>query len=322
MTSIEKVELYTMSRIVKVGIAQFEAVHLDLSSSLDRLEAIIKDAAKAEVALLVFGETWLSGYPAWLDHCPEVAKWDHEATKEAFLQLRKSSIEVGSKDTQRIAQWVKEANLQLVIGVNEKVSKGHGNGTIYNSLLTFSSEGQIVNHHRKLVPTFTEKMLYGQGDGHGLNAFDNGSYKVGGLICWEHWMPHTRQALHNEAEDIHVAVWPTVFERHQLASRHYAFEGRCFVLAAGQLIKAKDMPAGLQLPEELKNKPDHYLCNGGSCIINPRGEYIIEPVFDVEQLITAEIDLDLRIKEQITLDVSGHYQRNDVSDFKIDKQRK
>lgn len=311
-----------MSQIVKVGIAQYEAIHLDLPASLDKLESIISKAAKKDLSLLVFGETWLSGYPAWLDNCPDIAKWDHEATKEAFLQLRNSSIEVPGKITDTIGRWAKEANLQLVIGVNEKVSKGVGNGTIYNSLLTFSSEGQLVNHHRKLMPTFTEKMLYGQGDGHGLNAFDNGTYKVGGLICWEHWMPLTRQALHNEAEDIHVAVWPTVFDRHQLASRQYAFEGRCFVLAAGQLIRANDFPSDLKLPDDLKNKPDQLVCKGGSCIINPRGEYIVEPVFDKEQLITAEIDLDERVKEQMTLDVSGHYQRGDVFEFSVNKDRK
>lgn len=311
-----------MSTVIKVGIAQFEAVHLNLSASLEKLEQIIKAAAKQNIELLVFGETWLSGYPAWLDHCPEIAQWDHGPTKDAFLQLRNSSVEVGGKETQLITSWAKEAKLQVVIGVNEKVSQGVGNGTIYNSLLTYSSDGQLVNHHRKLMPTFTEKMLYGQGDGHGLNAFDNGKYKVGGLICWEHWMPLTRQALHNDAEDIHVAVWPTVFERHQLASRQYAFEGRCFVLAAGQLIRAKDFPSGLKLPEELSSNPNQLVCNGGSCIINPRGEYVVEPVFDKEALITAEINLDDRIKEQMTLDVSGHYQRGDVFEFKVNKDRK
>lgn len=311
-----------MSRIVKVGIAQFEAVHLNLQASLEKLESLINLGGEENVSLLVFGETWLSGYPAWLDHCPEVALWDHEPTKEAYLQLRNSSIEVGGKETDLIAQWAKKAGLQLVIGVNEKVSKGVGNGTIYNSLLTFSAGGHLVNHHRKLMPTFTEKMLYGQGDGHGLNAFDNGKYKVGGLICWEHWMPLARQVLHQEAEDIHVAVWPTVLERHQLASKQYAFEGRCFVLAAGQLIKVNDIPKGLKLPEALQNKPDHLICSGGSCIINPRGEYVVEPVFNKEQLITAEIDLDIKVKEQMTLDVSGHYQRNDVFYFKVDKSRK
>ncbi|MEM9856827.1 MAG: nitrilase-related carbon-nitrogen hydrolase, partial [Bacteroidota bacterium] len=131
--------------------------------------------------------------------------------------------------------------------------------------------------------------------------------------------PLTRQALHDTAEDIHVAVWPTVHERHQIASRQYAFEGRCFVLAAGQLLQVKDYPANLTRPKD--TFPDELVLRGGSCIINPRGEFIVEPVFEKEGLVIADIDLDLRIKEQMTLDTSGHYQRHDIFDLEIDKTR-
>ncbi|MTI21484.1 carbon-nitrogen hydrolase family protein [Fulvivirga sp. RKSG066] len=311
-----------MGRKVKVAIAQYEAEHSNLEKSLQKLESIVISAKKDGVGLLVFGETWLSGYPAWLDHCPEVAQWDNESVKSAFLKLRQSSVEIGDKHTNFIAKLAKTHKLNIVIGVNEKVSEGPGNGTIYNALLTFNIEGQLTNHHRKLMPTFTEKMLYGQGDAHGLNAPNTSVGRVGGLICWEHWMPLARQAMHNEAEDIHVAVWPTVFERHQIASRQYAFEGRCFVLAAGQLLKASDFPDELKLPDYLEKNPEQLVCNGGSCIINPKGEYIIEPIFDKETLLTAEIDLDDRVKEQMTLDVTGHYQRDDIFDFKVNKTRK
>jgi len=311
-----------MSKPINAGIAQFAAVHLDLEKSLEKLESIINNAAKEELDVLVFGETWLSGYPVWLDHCPEIAQWDHKATKSAFLKLRNSSIEVPGKETERIGKLAKAHNVSIVIGVNEKVATGTGNGTIYNALLTFDNEGHLVNHHRKLMPTFSEKLLYGHGDGHGLNASDTAKAKIGGLICWEHWMPLTRQAMHNEAEDIHVAMWPTVVERHQIASRQYAFEGRCFVLAAGQLIKASDFPEELTLPDYLQKDPDQLVCSGGSCIINPRGEYVVEPVFEEEKLIVTELDLEERIKEQMTLDTSGHYQRYDVFDFAVNKGRK
>ncbi|MEM6523688.1 MAG: carbon-nitrogen hydrolase family protein [Bacteroidota bacterium] len=304
---------------IKVAIAQYASAHLDLSKSMKRLEEIVDEAKSKSVKLLVFGETWLSGYPAWLDNCPNVANWDAEPTKEAYLKLRKSSIEVGGAETNKIAQLAKEAGMTIVIGANEIVKKGKAGGTVYNALLTFNEKGKLSNHHRKLVPTYTEKMIYGHGDGHGLQAVDTIAGRVGGLVCWEHWMPLTRQALHDTDEDIHVAVWPTVHERHQIASRQYAFEGRCFVLAAGQLLRMKDYPTHLTLPKNAF--PDELVLRGGSCIINPRGEYIVEPLFESEGLVMAELDLDERTKEQMTLDTSGHYQRHDVFDLAINKKR-
>ena len=306
-------------KTAKVAIAQYASAHLDLQTSMQRLVEIIEEAAANSIDLLVFGETWLSGYPAWLDNSPEVAFWDHEPMKEAYLKLRKSSIEVGGPETREISDLAKKAGLTVVIGANEIVTKGKASGSVFNALLTFNQSGQLVNHHRKLVPTFTEKMIYSHGDGHGLQAVETEVGRVGGLVCWEHWMPLTRQAIHDTDEDIHVAVWPTVHERHQIASRQYAFEGRCFVLAAGQILHAKDYPDSLNLPETLDREA--LVLRGGSCIINPRGEFMVEPVFDREGLIIAEIDLDQRVKEQMTLDTSGHYQRYDVFNFEVNKER-
>ena len=130
-------------------------------------------------------------------------------------------------------------------------------------------------------------------------------------------MPLTRQALHNSGEDIHLAVWPTVHDKHQIASRHYAFEGRCFVVAAGQILQSKDFPNELTMPEHFVSDTGRYVLRGGSCVINPRGDYVLEPVFDREGLLIVDIDLDEAIKEKMTLDVSGHYQRNDIFDFRV-----
>lgn len=303
----------------KVAIAQYASAHLDLPKSMERLVEIVDEAQSQDIKLLVFGETWLSGYPAWLDHCPDVAHWDSEPTKEAYLKLRKSSIEVGGVETDKMANLAKSASMTIVIGANEIVKKGKASGTVFNALLTFDEKGRLVNHHRKLVPTYTEKMIYGNGDGHGLQAVETSIGRVGGLVCWEHWMPLTRQALHDTNEDIHVAVWPTVHEMHQIASRQYAFEGRCFVLAAGQLLRVKDYPEHLTRPKNVF--PDELVLKGGSCIIDPRGEFVVEPLFEQEGLITAEIDLDVRTKEQMTLDTSGHYQRSDVFSLNVDRSR-
>ena len=134
-------------------------------------------------------------------------------------------------------------------------------------------------------------------------------------------MPLARQAMHNSGEHIHIALWPTVHETHQMASRHYAFESRSFVLAAGQLMKAKDIPKGLDVPDDLKQNPEEFILRGGSCIIGPDGKFIIDPFFDSEELITAEIELGKTIQERMTLDTSGHYQRSDVFSFKVNNQR-
>ena len=308
-------------KTVKIAIGQYSSVHLDLDASLKKLEKIVKEAAAENVDFLVMGETWLSGYPAWLDHCPDIGRWDYEPMKKVYLKLYESSISIPSKEFDFVTSLARKNSVAIAIGVNEKVERGIGNGTIYNSFLLISNKGELLNHHRKLMPTYTEKLLYGQGDAAGLVASDTTFGRVGGSICWEHWMPLCRQALHDSGEHIHFSLWPTVNEMHQVASRSYAFEGRCFVLAAGQILSVKDFPVELTLPDDLKNERDKLVLRGGSCVIGPDGNFLIEPVFDTEQLITCELELDRTIKEQMTIDVSGHYQRRDIFDFEINRKR-
>lgn len=310
-----------MKHRITIGIAQFASVHLNLKESLEKMAWIVEQAVRQNVNVLVFGETWLSGYPGWIDHCSDVARWDYEPMKDIFLQLYESGISLPSPEFDLICSLAKHHNIIISIGVNETVRHGPGNGSIYNSLLLIDEHGKLVNHRRKLMPTFTEKMLYALGDGHQLEAAPTSSGRIGGMICWEHWMPLTRQALHNSGEDIHIAAWPTVHEKHQIASRQYAFEGRCFVVAAGQIQQVKDFPKSLTLPDYLANKNDDYILKGGSCIIDPKGNYVLEPVFNQEVLLVQEINLQETIRERMTLDVSGHYQRPDVFRFSINTKR-
>jgi predicted amidohydrolase len=205
----------------------------------------------------------------------------------------------------------------LVIGANERVETGPGNGTLYNTLLTFTSDGKLANHHRKLVPTYTERLIWGQGDARGLRSVSTPGGRVGGLICWEHWMPLARHAMHLEGERIHVAVWPTVHQMHQVASRHYAFEGRCFVLAVGMVMRVKDLPQELRLTPELPAAPDSFLLYGGSTIFGPDGNYVTEPACEREATIIVDLDLDAIDRESMTLDVSGHYNRPDLFVFRV-----
>jgi len=167
------------------------------------------------------------------------------------------------------------------------------------------------------MPTFTERMIWGQGDGSSLRAVATDLGRIGGLICWEHWMPLARQVLHQSGEDIHIAAWPQVKEMNLVASRHYAFEGRCFVIACGAVMKASELPPELEPIESLKQQPDSFVLNGGSAIIAPDGSLLAGPVFDEEAILTADLDLTLIAEESLALDVTGHYSRPDIFEVKL-----
>jgi nitrilase len=305
-----------------VAIVQARPVYLDLRASTERAVAFAERAADGGARLVAFGETWLPGYPAWLDYCPGAALWDHAPTKEVFARLRANSVLVPGPETDALGAVARARGIAIVIGVNERVARGPASGTLFNSILTFGANGSIVNHHRKLVPTYTERLVWGQGDGYGLQAVDTVAGRVGALVCWEHWMPPARQALHESGEAVHVALWPTAKESHQLASRHYAFEGRCFVLAAGVLMTVDDLPRELARPPHLEDRGDDLLLSGGSSVIGPDGAYVVEPVFGEERIIAAHLDLAAIDRESMTLDVTGHYSRPDVFDLTIRRERR
>ena len=310
-----------MKQKVNIGIVQSAPVYLDIKKSLEKVEALLTEASTKGAELVCFGESWFTGYPAWIDYCDEYAKWDFKPTKEIFAKTYATSLDVTGPEVAQIGKWAKELGLVVVMGINEKVTSGPGNGTIYNSLLTWNERGELANHHRKLMPTHTERLLYGQGDGAGLKAVDTAVGRVGGLICWEHWMPLTRQTMHNSGEHIHIAVWPKVHEMLQIATRSYAFEGRCFAVGVGQIMRVKDIPTELTLPDALKDKPEQMLLNGGSCIVGPDGQYVMEPLWDQEGVFTAEVDLNRCYEEKMSLDVTGHYQRNDVFQLDVNHRR-
>jgi predicted amidohydrolase len=248
--------------------------------------------------------------------CRDVALWNHDPVKEVFARYAAGSVVVGGAESARIAALAAEYNLTIVCGVSERVAQGRGNGTLYNSLLTFTPQG-LVNHHRKLVPTYTERMVWGNGDASGIRAVETPVGRVGGLVCWEHWMPLARQALHDSGEAIHVAVWPTVHEMHQVASRHYAFEGRCYVIASGAVMRASALPRELERHPLKAANDDVWVMRGGSAIIAPDGSYVAGPIYEEATLLTADIDLTHVRREQMTLDVSGHYSRPDCFDFAV-----
>ena len=301
---------------VTVAIVQAE-VGTSLEDSLERTRVLAAEAAVRGARIIAFPETWIPGYPAWLDCCRDVALWDHAPVKAVFARMAEQSVVVDGESGAALRAIARDTGATLVVGVTERVERGAGRGTLYNALLTIGPDGSLLNHHRKLMPTYTERMVWGAGDADGLRAVDADGVRVGGLICWEHWMPLPRFALHESGEDVHVAVWPTVHDRHQLASRHYAFEGRCYVLAVGALLRAADLPPELELHPDRVRSRDDWVLRGGSAIIAPDGSYVTEPVWERAEVIVAELDLRRVREENMTLDVTGHYHRPELFSFAV-----
>lgn len=298
-----------MSR-VKVAVVQAETER-DLEAGLVATARLTGAAAAEGARLVALPETWLPGYPAWLDVSPSAGLWDHPAVKRAYREMAANSVSVPGGAADRLGSIAADHGVTLVVGVVERVDSGPGRGTLYNSLLTFGPDGALLNHHRKLVPTYTERLVWGPGDAAGVHAVATPVGRVGGLVCWEHWMPLARQAMHESGEDIHVAAWPTVKEMNRIACRQYAFEGRCWVLAVGSLLRAGAMPEGLEADPGLVPGPDAWVVRGGSAIIAPDGEVVAGPVYDEPVTLFADLDLDRIREENMTLDVAGHYDRPD-----------
>ncbi len=299
----------------RVAIAQLSPAVLDLDGCVTKAEKAIRDAGKERVSLLAFPETWIPVYPFWCD-MGGFSKWDDEPAKQLHTRLFKNSLEVGSKPFKQLQAAIKKARVHVVMGANERAGR-----SLYNALFFFDATGDLVGHHRKLVPTFGERLVWGYGDGEGLRVHETPFGKLGGLVCWEHWMPPARQALHELGETIHVAAWPHAKGMHQTASVHYAFEGRTFVLVAASYLEKKMLPKDYELSAEMGGAPDVIL-NGGSAIIGPNGKYVVEPVYGKEQLVIGEIDPDRAFAENLTLDVAGHYSRPDVFEFRVNRSRK
>jgi nitrilase len=308
--------------MTKIAIVQGKPVYGNLTESILQTVKQIEEASKSGAKIIVFGETWLGGYPGWIDHCPNVARWQHQPVMDAWRSIFENGLEIPSGELGQLQIAAAKYQVTLVIGINEVIKKGKGNGVIFNSIIIIDPKGKIINHHRKLMPTFSEKLIYSQGDGNGLKSMDTPHGRVGALICWEHWMPLARQVMHDEGEDIHIALWPTVNTAHQLASRHYAFEGRCVVVAVGQIMQVSDIPSQLELPDYLQNDPDGYICRGGSCVIGPDGAYLLEPQFEQAAIYYVDLPSKTELTNlKMSLSVSGHYQRHDIFQLKVNTER-
>jgi len=305
---------------MKVAIIQDGPVLNNLKLTIDKTSDLITQAHKEKADLIVFGECWFSGYPIWLDICKDVNIWDNDPIKEVWSDTYQNSINIRNGDLSKIQKQLSDCKMYAVIGANEVTTQGKGHSTIYNSIITIDSHGNIANHHRKIMPTYTEKLVHGPGDGHGLKAIKTEHGRLGSLICWEHWMPMTRQVMHDEAEDLHIALWPYAKELHQLASRHYAIEGRCHVIAVGQIMNKSELPHALEVSDTIDSDSD-LIMKGGSAVYAPSGDILLEPQYGDRVIYYVELDLSKNIAERMNLATSGHYQRHDLFKYSVDRNR-
>ncbi len=307
----------------RAAVVQHPPVFLNLEASLGRALELIGEAAAGGAALIVFPETWLPGYPVWIDSAPGAAIWGQPAAHALYHALAENAITVPGPHMARLQEAARARGVHVVMGAHER--RG---GTLYNTILFIDPAGGC-RVHRKLTPTYTERLLWGQGDGSTLAVGPGPIGPLGGLICWEHWLPLARAAMHALGETIHVAQWPSVRELHQLASRHYAFEGQCFVLAAGTVLTRGDViegyrslgttdPGALALLESIEGDAATVLQPGGSTVIAPDASYLAGPLVDEPGILYADLDAARIVRGHLLLDTDGHYSRPDVFRLHVD----
>ena len=307
----------------QVAVVQHPPVFLNLEESLEKACVLIEGAAGQGANVIAFPETWLPGYPVWLDLAPQAALWDHPPAKALYRLLAENAVTIPGAHLERLLAVARKTGTYVVMGAHERVG-----GTLYNMMIYVSRDGREFQLHRKLMPTYTERMVWGRGDGSTLGVLNTAHGALGGLICWEHWMPLARAAMHARHETVHVAQWPAVRDLHQLASRHYAFEGQCFVVAAGCVLTRGDVIEGcrslgrpgeepLQLLETIPGGEEDLVLSGGSAIIAPDAGYVQGPVFDRPCILSAEIQPGRIAEGHLVLDTQGHYSRPDVFHLQV-----
>ncbi|TKJ29438.1 MAG: nitrilase [Chloroflexi bacterium B3_Chlor] len=310
----------------KVGVVQQAPVFLNLDASMEKACSLIEEAADQGAEVIVFPEAWLPGYPVWIDSSPKAALWGHPPAKALYRLLVENSVTIPGKHLDKLLGLAKKTGTYVVMGAHERLG-----GTLYNTMIFICRDGESFKVHRKLTPTYTERMVWGRGDGSTLSVVETEYGNVGGLICWEHWMPLARAAMHAQGEAIHVAQWPSVHDLHQVASRHYAFEGQCFVIAAGSVLSKGEIIEGfhslgppdseaLELLKALPGDDDKLIMKGGSAVIGPDSKYIVEPVFEEQCIIYADVELDRITEGHQLLDTDGHYSRPDVFHLEVNDE--
>lgn len=306
--------------VVRTAIVQATPIPLSIDAGIGAALAHVERAAAEGGEFIAFGETFLGGYPIWLDEAPGAALWDHPGSKALHAILLGQAL---VEDDPRLAPLQQAVDrLGVIVSIGAHFRK---RASLYNDQLLLRP-GAPPLHHLKLVPTHGERLIWARGDGSTLDVHQAEFGAVGSLICWEHWMPLARAVMHHAQEALHVAAWPTVRETYAIASRHYAFEGRCFVLAAGTILHRSDLFDGLAAVggdaaayDLLSAIPDGQLQFGGSMIVAPDAA-VLAQAGSHSELLVADCDLAQRDTGLASLDTDGHYSRPDVFELGVDRR--
>ncbi len=294
-------------------MVQSAPILFDAEKTIDKVATLVADAAGNGVDLVLFPEAFIPAYPRGLSFGTVVGSRTPEGRK-TWLRYWENSIEVPGPSSDKLAAIARENKVILAIGVIEKDTSSQG--TLYCTLLYFDSDGTLLGKHRKLKPTAAERIIWGEGDGSDLDVYDTDVGRIGGLICWENYMPLARMAMYKQGVQLYLA--PTADQRDswQDTMRHIACESRAYVLACNQFVTKDMYPADLEGITDLDTQPD-VMSRGGSVIIDPLGTPIAGPIFDKEDILYAEIDLGTVAESKLDFDVVGHYARDDVFEFRL-----
>jgi nitrilase len=308
-----------MENLLNVALAQIAPVWLDKKSTIQKIENTILEAAKNGSELVVFGEGLLPGYPFWLAYT-EGAAWDLKVNKELHGHYVRNAIQIEAGELDSICKLAKENEISIYLGIMER-AKDRGGHSLYCSLVYINQNGEIKSVHRKLQPTYDERLTWAPGDGNGLKVHPLKQFTVGGLNCWENWMPLPRAALYGQGENLHIAVWPGNLNNTKDITRFIARESRSYVISVSSMMTQADFPKNTPHLDKILGKAPEVLGNGGSCIAGPDGEWLVEPVVNKEGLIYHALDFNRVYEERQNFDVVGHYSRPDVTKLIVNRQR-
>lgn len=305
--------------LLKVALGQIAPVWLNKEKTLQKIEKTISDAIKQKCELIVFGEALLPGYPFWTS-LTNATEWNSKVQKEIHAHYIRNSIQIEAGELETICKLAKKGKISIYLGIIER-AKNRGGHSLYCSLVYINQLGEIKSVHRKLQPTYDERLTWSPGDGNGLQVHPLKQFTVGGLNCWENWMPLSRTALYAMGEDLHVAVWPGGDHNTRDITKFIAKESRSFVISVSALMTIKDFPKDTPHLDKILEKAPKVLENGGSCIAGPDGEWVVSPVVDKEGIIVATIDFNRVLEERQNFDVVGHYSRPDVTQLVVNRKR-
>lgn len=304
---------------LNVGFAQLAPVWLDRRRTLDKVVKAAEEAAANGCQLLAFGESLIPGYPFWIERT-DGARFNDVRQKEMHAHYMQQAVQIDAGHLDPLCAVAAQNDMAVVVGVIDRPSD-RGGHSLYATLVHISGQGEIINTHRKLMPTYEERLTWSPGDGYGLRVHKVGPFTVGGLNCWENWMPLPRAALYALGEDLHIAIWPGNLRNTEDLTRFIAREARSYVLSVSGLMRPQDFPETTPLLADILDGVPPFLANGGSCLAAPDGSWVIEPVVEQEALVQATIDHRRVREERQNFDPAGHYSRPDVTQLLVNRDR-